>query len=98
MANDLRISDEEFEAYKGQIDTLTEYIEGKLTYLKEQLREVCIHGIMEGSIHENLTMFVDSLEAMEGQLTFFSEEMGNDAVTFISKVEELDYSIYEGGR
>lgn len=98
MSSDLYIVDEEFEDYKEQVLLLNSYIEEKLSFLVSQLREVCCYGITEGNVHDNLCEFVNSLEAMEGQLTLFSEKMGTDAEKFISRVEELDCSIYEGGK
>lgn len=98
MANNLMISDEEYEEYKCRINTLGEYIEKRIAYLAEQILEVYANGITEGKVHENLGLFLDALIAMEGQLTFFTDEMGRDAIEFVHEVEERDCSIYEGGR
>lgn len=90
IENELIISDEEFEAYKIKMKNLSELIENKLALLVKELRIVCYNGITEGNVHDNLRAFVSVLEEMEGQLTFFTEEMGSDAVKFDQQVEMLD--------
>lgn len=98
MVNDLIIHDEEYDEYKEKLNSIAEDIEEKFVYLTEQLRMVCTYGIIEGNVHDNLSLFVGALDGMKGQLAFFTDQMGVDSMEYIAEVEKLDCAIYEGGR
>lgn len=97
MRNDLVIVDEEYQLFSQQLNGIGQQIDFKINTLINILLEVVNYGITEGNAHDNLLLFVNQLSTLQQQMSMFTTTIDKDNNLFLQKVEEDDYSIYEGG-
>lgn len=98
MNDNLVVYDEEFEAFSNTIVSIGKQAEANLKLLIEQLNVVAEAGISEGSVHNNLVTFISALQNMHGQLSSYTNALGQDVINYLNEVEVRDFSFYEGGR
>lgn len=87
---ELIIHDEEFRDYMEKIDSLDNLIEGAYAGIVNQIRIVCADGITEGAFHDNLIMFLSSLDVMQGQLSYLTNRLHALTSEFLEQIEMVD--------
>ena len=91
---DMKIKDEELEAYGSRLLSVGEGINNRIIRLREILNNVCENGAKSGAFHDNLLLFVDLLKSIEGNLTTATMAIDMDLKFYLKEIDDMDGNIY----
>ncbi len=91
---DMKIKDEELEAYASKLLSAGKGIDNRIARLRELLGNVCENGVQSGAFHDNLQLFVDLLSTAEGELRLVTLGIEEDVTHYLENIDELDGYFY----
>lgn len=91
---DMKIKDEELEAYASKLLSAAKGIDNRIVRLREILGNVCENGVQRGAFHDNLQLFVDLLTSAEGILKLATIGIDIDVKKYLEEIDELDGNLY----
>ena len=97
MRTDLVINDEEFINLSKNIEQLGERLDNKIDNILNVIYYVTCYGITDGNVNENLIRLAEQIEKLRSQVDMYADNVSQDNIKYISKVDEDDRSIYMGG-
>lgn len=91
---DMRIKDEELEAFGNKLLSVGEGINNRIIRLRDILNNVSENGVQSGVFHNNLQLFVDLLSEVEDSLTTTTKGIDVDLKYYLIQIDNMDGNIY----
>lgn len=91
---DMKIRDEELLDYASEVDSLGKNIDSRIETLKNQLEKACNEGVTNGTFHENLALFIETLSVIQDGLSEKTAILKNTICQYDDDIDSMDGFIY----